>query len=134
MIKLQLFENEINLNRIIQKKAGLFSLGVFRSYFISLNDGRRICVLELERAAQTLKEIFIERIKQKKPFTDSEKNQFYSDLIKYLSFLHGEHGDIKPNNIFFLDIEKKYILGDFGISQKFENLNKILINIQKLSK
>lgn len=55
-------------------------------------------------------------------FTDEEKNQIYCDLIQYLALLHSEniaHCDIKPNNIFYIESENKYVLADFGIAVQF---------------
>ena len=115
-----LFHEEIELNKKIQKMASTHAVGVFRSYYMTGNNDRKIGILEMERASMSLLDIMSAKIANQTEFTEKEKQQIYSDLIDYLAFLHSEniaHCDIKPNNIFFVESENKYVLADFGILQ-----------------
>lgn len=124
--KFTLFKNEIELNRKIQDFASLSSLGIFKTYYISFNDSedkRKIGVIELEQAEKTLSQI----LKENSRIGEEYIRKICVDLIRYLGMLHSEniaHCDIKPENIFYIQTENKFILGDFGISQSF-TLNEL---------
>lgn len=138
-IKFYNFEKELELNRKVQKLASYMAIGVFKGYYITLIDQRKIGVIEMERACKTLNDIMKEKRNNKMEFSEQEKNKIYMDLLEYLIMLHSEniaHCDIKPSNIFYIGSDNKYVLGDFGISRQFsaEELDKYFNNSSRCFK
>ena len=116
--------------------ASTHAVGVFRSYYMTGNNDRKIGILEMERASMSLLDIISAKIANQTEFTEKEKQQIYSDLIDYLAFLHSAniaHCDIKPHNIFFVESENKYVLADFGISRQFspQEMEKMFDGVRK---
>ena len=97
------FAEEIVLTKKIHNMKSMLSMGVLRTYYISLNDGQKIGVLELEQGDKNLTELMNEKIAKQEEFSPQEKNQIYLDLIYYLAFLHSE-------NIAHCNINGQYFL------------------------
>lgn len=64
--KLLYFQEEIAIYKKVQKVAGLYSLAIFRNYYISLGDDKKIGALELEKASKSLADLILEK-KNDKP-------------------------------------------------------------------
>ncbi len=62
------------------------------------------------------------------------KNKIFNSLMKTLTYIHSKniiHADIAPSNIIIKD-NYDAVVFDFGISQKFENLNNLNLEYKKI--
>lgn len=89
--------------------------------FIWVSSKYYISLLETEKGI-CLKQIIQQKINQNQEFSPEEKSKICFDLIEHLFKLHSQnlaHLDIKPANVIFLELQKKYIFIDFGTSHQF---------------
>ena len=117
MSELKLIENELDILRQVDHPNII-------KYYETYNDGEYLhIVTELCTGGDLL-----ERIRQRKKFTEAEAAKIMEKILTAISFLHNLgicHRDIKPENFMFtsedLDAEIKII--DFGLSTKFLSEN-----------